>query len=92
MMNSRPSLLMQAATSMVSDTFNGPSVNSPFTFTGQPVMNTTGLGVKWLFPQPEDVDGVSVIQREDIKEHEWFDAGLNLEQRVSYCPVFIFQG
>jgi hypothetical protein len=84
MMNARPSLMMQAATSTVVDAFfSKPFVNS--FFTGQALRGTVGVGTKWLFPQPKDVEGELAIWNGEIMEHEWVDAGLNQEQRVCNC-------
>jgi hypothetical protein len=87
MMNARPSLMMQAATSTVVDAFfSKPFVNS--FFTGQALRGTVGVGTKWLFPQPKDIEGEMTIWNGEIMEHEWFDAGLNQEQRVSSTSEF----
>jgi hypothetical protein len=86
MMNARPSLMMQAATSTVVDAFyNKPFVNS--FFTGQTPRATVGVGTKWLFPEPKDVEGEILICHGEIMEHEWVDAGLNQEQRVSKSEI-----
>jgi hypothetical protein len=82
MMNARPSFMMQAATSTVVDSFfSKPLVNS--FFTGQTLRSTVGVGAKWLFPEPRDVEGEFTIWNGEIMEHEWVDIGLNQEQRVS---------
>jgi hypothetical protein len=76
--------MMQAATSTVVDAFfSKPFVNS--FFTGQALRGTVGVGTKWLFPQPKDVEGELAIWNGEIMEHEWVDAGLNQEQRVRSC-------
>lgn len=78
--------MMQAATSTVVDAFfSKPFVNS--FFTGKPLQDSIGVGTKWLFPEPKDVEGEFVICHSDIMEHEWVDAGLNQEQRVSVLDL-----
>lgn len=81
--------MMQAATSTVVDAFfSKPFVNS--FFTGQALRDTAGVGTKWLFPQPKDVEGEFTMWKGDIMENEWIDGGLNQEQRVRNWRLYLF--
>ena len=74
MMNARPLFIMEEATSAIVGVHRG----------------NVGVGVKWLFPQPGDVEEVHVTSSHYISEDEWVDPGLNQEQRVGPSLIFCF--
>lgn len=84
MMNARPSFIMQEATSTVV----GAHPTSGDLTTGKQAVRTAGIGTRWLFPQPDDVERIPVTLGQDILEHEWIDPGLNQEQRVGPSLTF----
>ena len=81
MMNARPLFIMEEATSAIVGTHhtNAPYANN--LMAGKQALRTVGMGIRWLFPQPDVVEGAHLAGH-DILEHEWNDPGLNQEQRV----------
>ena len=80
-MNARPLFIMEEATSAIVGTHHSKNLT-----TGKQAPQ----GIKWLFPQPDDVEGVHVTWSHDILEREWIDSGLNQEQRVGPSLTFYF--
>ena len=77
--NARPLCLMEVATSAIAKSLITKDHNKT-------------LARQWIFPNPDDLDHLPqspVLNNGVIEESQWFDGGLNSEQRVRFRFVLI---
>ncbi|KAF8804411.1 P-loop containing nucleoside triphosphate hydrolase protein [Phlegmacium glaucopus] len=76
--NARPLCLMEVATSTIAKSLVTKG-------------HSKTLARQWIFPEVDDLNDASVLNNGIIEESQWYDRGLNAEQRTAVAAIALYQ-